>query len=86
MCTTGHSTSFITFFFGEVGIGLIIFFPQTMKGIEAKMEVSCLPAKRDLARIRVIAQARMQFKQLPYALAVNTSTRNSGLTTGEVKD
>ena len=57
-----------------------------MKGIEAKMEVSCLLAKRDLARIRVIVQARMQFKQLPHALAVNTSTRNSSLTTGEVMD
>ena len=71
---------------GGVGIGLIIYFPQKMKGIEAKIEVSCLPAKRDLARIRVIAQARMQLKQLPHALAVNTSTRNSGLTTGEVTD
>ena len=57
-----------------------------MKGTEAKIEVSCLPVKRDLARIRVIAQARMQFKQLPHALVVNTSTRNSGLTTGEVTD
>ena len=74
------------FFFGEVGIGLIIYFPQTMKGIKAKIEVSFLPAKRDLAGIRVIAQARMQFKQLPHALAVNTSSRNSGLTTGEVTD
>ena len=74
------------FFFGQVGIGLIIYFPQTMKGIEAKIEVSCLPSKRDLARIGVIAEARMQFKQQPHALAMNTSTKNSGLTTGEVTD
>ena len=57
-----------------------------MKGIEAKIEVSCLPAKRDLARIKVIAQVRMQFKQLPHALAVKTSTKNLGLKTGEVTD
>jgi hypothetical protein len=42
--------------------------------------------KPDLARIRVIAQARMQFKQLSHVLAVNTSTRNSGLTNEEMTD
>ena len=65
---------------------IVIYSPRRMKAIEVKMEVSCLPTKRDLARIRLIAHARMQFKQLPHALAVNTSTRNPGLTTREMTD
>ena len=56
------------------------------EGHRGKDRSFILTCKEDLARIRVIAQARIQFKQLPHALVVNTSTRNLGLTTGEVMD
>lgn len=57
-----------------------------MKDVEAEMAVSHLPTKRDLARIGLTANPRMQFKQLPHAFAVNAATRNPGLTTREMTD
>lgn len=48
------------------------------------MEVPFLPTKWDLAAIWVVAHARMQFKKLPHAFAVNTAPGNPSLAIREM--